>query len=71
MTVREKPTRAEALTYYRRVADHFDLNVRQHERVDRVSGNGSGFRADSIRTSGAETAWQAAAIYAKTQKEWG
>ena len=31
-----KPTRAEALEYYRRVADNFDLNLRLFERVDTI-----------------------------------
>jgi thioredoxin reductase (NADPH) len=33
-----KPTREEALEYYRKVADHYRLDIRQYERVDRVSG---------------------------------
>jgi len=33
-----KPTRNEALQYYRLVAAHYKLNVRQYERVERVSG---------------------------------
>lgn len=32
----EKPTRREALAYYRMVASHFDLPVRQYETVERV-----------------------------------
>lgn len=31
-----KPTRAEALEYYRRVADNFDLNLHLFERVDTI-----------------------------------
>jgi thioredoxin reductase (NADPH) len=42
-SIREKPTRTEALKYYRRVADHFDLNVRQYERVDRIEGQDGSF----------------------------
>ncbi len=33
-----KPTREEALEYYRKVADHYRLDIRQYQRVDRVSG---------------------------------
>src|SRR5688572_15731337 len=33
-----KPTREDALEYYRRVAEHYQLNVRQYERVQRVEG---------------------------------
>jgi len=34
----QKPTRNEALEYYRKVADHYRLNVMQYHTVDRVSG---------------------------------
>src|SRR5690349_10456843 len=40
----EKPGRTEALKYYRRVADHYRLNVRQYERVDRVAGQDNAFQ---------------------------
>src|SRR5262249_45217247 len=33
-----KPTRPEALEYYRNVAQHYRLRIRQYERVDKVSG---------------------------------
>ena len=39
----EKPTRTEALKYYRRVADHYSLNVHQYERVDRIAGADGSF----------------------------
>src|SRR5919112_2164314 len=32
----EKPTRRDALAYYREIVRHFDLDVRQYERVDRI-----------------------------------
>jgi len=34
----QKPTRAEALEYYRKVAEHYKLDVRQYQNVDRVTG---------------------------------
>ena len=34
----QKPTRSEALEYYRKVTAHYRLNVRQYQNVDRVSG---------------------------------
>jgi thioredoxin reductase (NADPH) len=40
----QKPTRQEALEYYRKVAEHYELDVRQYERVDRVSGADGDFR---------------------------
>ncbi len=36
--VRDKPTRTEALKYYRRVADYYRLQIRQYERVERIQG---------------------------------
>jgi thioredoxin reductase (NADPH) len=39
----QKPTRAEALEYYRKVAAHYALDVRQYERVDRLSGSDGDF----------------------------
>jgi len=38
-----KPTRNEALQYYRLVAAHYKLDVRQYERVDRVTGQDGNF----------------------------
>jgi len=36
VTAGDKPTRREALAYYRRVAEHFELDVRQYHEVVRV-----------------------------------
>ncbi len=44
----QKPTRAEALEYYRKVATHYRLNVRQYERVDKVFGIDGDFRVHTI-----------------------
>jgi len=43
-SLNEKPNRAEALKYYRRVADHYKLSIRQYERVDRIEGHDLAFR---------------------------
>jgi len=40
----QKPNRSEALEYYRKVAEHYALDVRQYERVDRVDGSDGDFR---------------------------
>src|SRR3954469_20852665 len=37
-SLNDKPNRTEALKYYRRVADHYHLNVRQYERVESIQG---------------------------------
>ena len=33
----DKPTRRDGLAYYRAVVKHFDLPVRQYERVERIA----------------------------------
>jgi thioredoxin reductase (NADPH) len=38
-----KPTRNEALEYYRHVAAHYKLDVRQYQRVERVTGSNGNF----------------------------
>ena len=37
-TPNQKPTRAEALEYYRKVAEHYSLNLRPYQAVERVTG---------------------------------
>ena len=39
----QKPTRAEALEYYRKVADHYKLNVLQYHTVNSVTGQDGDF----------------------------
>jgi thioredoxin reductase (NADPH) len=51
-TAHQKPTRSEALEYYRKVAEHYRLDVRQYEIVERISGDDGNFVIDtSDRTS--------------------
>jgi thioredoxin reductase (NADPH) len=40
----QKPTRNEALEYYRKVAAHYKLNVLQYQNVDRIAGADGDFR---------------------------
>jgi thioredoxin reductase (NADPH) len=39
----QKPNRNEALEYYRKVAEHYQLDIRQYENVDQVSGSDGNF----------------------------
>ena len=39
----DKPTRTEALKYYRRAGAHYNLDIRQHENVDEVGGSDGKF----------------------------
>jgi thioredoxin reductase (NADPH) len=44
-----KPTREEALEYYRRVAEHYQLDVRQYQRVERIGGADGDFRVETLQ----------------------
>jgi thioredoxin reductase (NADPH) len=46
-SLNEKPGRTEALKYYRRVADHYKLDIRQYEPVDRVEGGDNDFLVET------------------------
>jgi thioredoxin reductase (NADPH) len=39
----QKPNRNEALEYYRKVAEHYQLDIRQYENVDQVRGSDGNF----------------------------
>ncbi|HVO99882.1 MAG TPA: YpdA family putative bacillithiol disulfide reductase [Bryobacteraceae bacterium] len=42
-SLNDKPVRAEALKYYRKVAELYKLDIRQYQRVSHVSGNDGAF----------------------------
>jgi thioredoxin reductase (NADPH) len=42
-TTGEKPTRAEALKYYRKAAEHYELDLRLYESVEAVKGTDGNF----------------------------
>ncbi len=46
-----KPTRAEALEYYRRAAIHYNLNIRLFELVSKVSETGSEFLVETTKAT--------------------
>jgi thioredoxin reductase (NADPH) len=52
VSVREKPTRIEALKYYRLVTQHFGLAVRQYEEVRKIEGSDGGFTVHTARSDG-------------------
>ena len=43
-TARQKPTREEALEYYRKVTEHYHLDVRQYQWVKTVTGSDGNFQ---------------------------
>src|ERR1700761_8092643 len=47
-SVNQKPTRNEALEYYRKVADHYELDLRQYQTVTKISGEDGDFRVQTV-----------------------
>ncbi len=56
-SLNEKPVRAEALKYYRRVADHYGLDIRQYQLVDRVDGSDGAFVTHATDANGCARAY--------------
>ncbi len=48
-----KPTRVEALKYYRRAVEHYGLETRLYERVEKIQGKDDAFVVDTLAESGA------------------
>ncbi len=46
-----KPTRQEALEYYRRTAEHYDLDIRLYEEVNEVNGKDGSFEISTDKGS--------------------
>src|SRR5579864_9142854 len=65
-SLNEKPNRAEALKYYRRVAEHFHLDIRQYERVDRIAGADMDFQAFTTDRRGCQRIYHAKKIVLAT-----
>src|SRR5712672_4657263 len=47
-TAHQKPTREEALEYYRKVVEHYDLPIAQYQRVETVSGRDGDFHVTAM-----------------------
>jgi thioredoxin reductase (NADPH) len=65
-SLNDKPNRTEALKYYRKVADHFHLDVRQYENVDRISGEDNNFEVFTTDRLGVNRIYQARKIVLAT-----
>jgi thioredoxin reductase (NADPH) len=61
-----KPTRREALAYYRRVVAHWSLDVRQYEEVVEIEGAEGDFTVKTRATDGTESVHAAAAVVVAT-----
>jgi len=51
-TAHQKPTREEALEYYRKVAEHYEVDVRQYEWVKTVMGDDGNFSITATDRAG-------------------
>jgi thioredoxin reductase (NADPH) len=55
----QKPNRNEALEYYRKVAEHYALNVRQYENVEQVDGSDGNFTVNTVDRFGRMSQYRA------------
>ena len=62
----EKPTRLEALKYYRKAAEHYGLELRLYERVLRVEGSDGKFAVVTRRDNAKEERYAAKKIVVAT-----
>jgi thioredoxin reductase (NADPH) len=65
-TAGDKPTRREALRYYRKVAAYYRLDVRQYTEVVAVEREGDGFVLRTRTTGGEEDAFRARNVVVAT-----
>ena len=61
-----KPTRAEALEYYRRAAEFYKLPVHYSQQVTRIKAQDGAFRVESETPSGARTEYHARTVIVAT-----
>ena len=62
----EKPTRVEALKYYRKAAEHYELELRLFELVTRVEGSDGNFTVQTKTNNGAPGKYQSRKIVVAT-----
>ena len=65
-SLNEKPNRTEALKYYRKVAEHYHLNIHQYEKVDRISGEDNAFEVATTDRLGCNHLYQARKVVLST-----
>ena len=61
-----KPTRGEALKYYRRAVEHYGIEVRQYERVEEITGHDGAFVVHTHDKEGAALEYHARKIILAT-----
>src|SRR5437588_2814325 len=62
----EKPTRRDALAYYRSVVTYFDIPLRQRERVTAIQGRSENFTVVSRTSAGEDRKTRAGAVVVAT-----
>jgi len=62
----QKPNRTEALEYYRKVAEHYALNVRQYENVEQVDGRDGNFTVHTADRFGRMSQYRARKLVVAT-----
>jgi thioredoxin reductase (NADPH) len=62
----EKPSRRDALAYYREIVRHFALKVRQYERVTAIEREGETFRVSTSTRTGEKKTTAAKAVVVAT-----
>jgi thioredoxin reductase (NADPH) len=65
-TTGDKPTRSEALKYYRKAAEFYQLEVRLYEAVEQIERQGSGFAVHTQRANGARERFSAKRVVIAT-----
>jgi len=65
-SLNEKPNRHEALKYYRRVADHYKLNINDYERVENITGEDGAFLVSTTDRLGCHQAYHTRKIVLAT-----
>jgi len=62
----QKPNRNEALEYYRKVAEHYRLDIRQYENVERVEGRDGNFTVHTMDRFGRMSQYRARKLVVAT-----
>jgi len=62
----EKPTRLEALKYYRSVAAYYQLHIRQYERVEQIEGVDGDFQVRAVDRFGRSHIYQSQKVILAT-----
>src|SRR5258708_2203289 len=61
-SLNEKPVRGEALKYYRRVAAHYDLDIRQYQSVSHITGSDGAYVTHATDSSGCPQTYESSKV---------